>query len=161
MGISGKELKVISYLELEGKRFFIRSDIRRFFKTKNEMNVYISKLKRKGRIIKLNREKYYLVPIKAYRGHWSEHPFIIVDEIFNGRDYFIGGKFAAYYWGHIEQIPNEIYVYSTKKQGKKKIFSLTIRYRRTSKQNMRDFVKRRIQNHPFIIANRRRSELWK
>lgn len=159
-GLSSKEIEVISYLELENKRFFTRSDIKKFFKNENEMNVYIHKLKKKGRIIKLNKTKYYLIPIKAFKGHWSEHPFILVDEIFNGKDYFIGGKAAAYYWGFIQQIPTEIDVYSTKKQGSKEIFGVRIRFIRTSRKNMRGFVVRKIKSHPFVIANKKRSKEW-
>lgn len=160
-GLSDKEIEVVSYLELENKRFFTRKDIRRFFKNENEMNVYIHKLKKKNRIIKLNKTKYYLIPIKAFKGHWSEHPFILVDEIFNGKDYYIGGKAATYYWGYIEQIPGRIDVYSTKKQGTRKIFDVTIRFIRTTKRNMKDYVKRRIKGHDFIIANKKRSLEWK
>ncbi|MBI2675582.1 MAG: hypothetical protein HYX24_03930 [Candidatus Aenigmarchaeota archaeon] len=159
-GLSGKEMELVSWLELEGKRFFTRSDARRFFKNINEMNVYINRLKGKGRIVKLNRKKYYLVPIQAFRGHWAEHPFIVVDEIFNGKGYFIGGKAAAHYWGLIEQIPHEIDAYSTGRQGKRTVFSFAIRYRRTSKSNMRGFVRRKIKGHCFLIANKRRSVEW-
>lgn len=160
-GLSNKEIEVVSYLELENKRFFTRKNIRRFFKTKNEMNVYIHKLKKKNRIVKINKIKYYLIPVKAFKGHWSEHPFILVDEIFNGKDYFIGGKAAAYYWGYIEQIPRRIDVYSTKKQGTRKMFGITIRFIRTTKRNMRGYVKRKIKDHDFIITNKKRSLGWK
>ncbi len=160
-GLSGKEIEVVSHLELEGKQFFKRADIRTFFKNRNEMNVYINRLKRKGRLIKLNGEKYYLIPVRAYKGRWSEHPFIVIDEVFNGKNYFIGGKAAANYWGHIDQIPTQIDVYSTKRQGEKKIFNFRIRYRRTTHRNMKNFVSRKIKNHQFLIAGRKRSEQWK
>lgn len=161
MGLSNKEIKFISYLELEHKRFFTRDDIKKFFKNTNEMNVYIHKLKKKGRIVKLNKTKYYLIPIKAFKGHWSEHPFIIIDEIFNDKDYFIGGKAATYYWGYVSQIPTEIDVYSTKRQGSREIFGAKINFIRTTKKNMKGFVKRKIKNHEFIIANKKRSLEWK
>ena len=160
-GLSNKEIKVVSWLELENKRFFTRKDIKRFFKNENEMNVYIYKLKNKNRIIRINKNKYYLIPIKAYKNRWSEHPFILVDEIFNGKDYFIGGKAAAYYWGYIEQIPTEVDVYSTKKQGSKKIFNIKINFIRTSKRTMKNFVIRKIKNHKFIIANKKSALKWK
>lgn len=160
-GLSGKEMNVVSWLELEDKRFFTRRDIRTFFRNENEMRVYIHRLKNKGRIVKLNNNKYYLVPIKAYKGRWSEHPFVVIDEIFNSKDYFVGGKAAAYYWEYIEQIPIEYDVYSTKKQGSKEIFGVKLNFKRTSKSNMRGFVIKKIKNHPFIIANRRKSLEWK
>ncbi len=160
-GISSKEIEIVSWLELENKRFFTKQDVKQFFKNKNEMNVYIHKLKRKDRIIRINKDKYYLIPIKAYKGRWSEHPFIIIDEIFNGKDYFIGGKAAAHYWGYIEQIPTEIDVYSTKKQGSRKIFGVKINFRRTSKKNMQGFIAKKIKDHKFIIANKKKSSKWK
>lgn len=160
-GLSAKEIKVVSWLELENKRFFTKNDVKRFFKNKNEMNVYIHKLKKKDRIIRINKNKYYLVPIKAFKDRWSEHPFIVIDEIFNGKDYFIGGKAADHYWGYIDQIPTEFSVYSTKKQGSREIFNVKINFIRTSKRNMKDFVIKKIKNHKFIIANKKKALKWK
>ncbi len=159
-GLSGKEMKIVSSLELEGKRFFKKSDIKKFFKTKNELNVYIHKLKQKKRIVKINKDKYYLIPIQAFEGKWTEHPFIIIDEIFNGKHYYIGGKAAAHYWGLIDQIPREIDVYSTKRQGKKEILGIKICFKRIRKENMLKSVKRKIKAHPFIIATKLASKKW-
>ena len=71
--LSEKELKFISRLELKQKYFFTRDDIRTNFTSDNEMNVYLHRLKSKGRIIKLNRSKYFLIPVKAVGNRWSEH----------------------------------------------------------------------------------------
>ena len=159
-GLSKKELKVISFLEFHEMFFFIRSDIKQFFRNVNEMNVYLHRLRKKGRIIKLNKTKYYLIPIKAFKGHWSEHPFIIIDEIFNGKDYFIGGMAAANYYRLIEQIPTKIEVYSSKKQGNKKFFNFTILFRRIRSLNPRDYVKKELKKHTFIIASNKKIEKW-
>jgi len=157
-GLSGKELEVISYLELNEKFFFKREDIRKFFKNDNEMNVYIHNLKKKGRIVKLNKSKYYLIPIRAYRGHWSEHPFIIVDEIFNGKDYYIAESAAAYFWGFIEQIPTKIVVYCTNKQGEKKIFGFDIIFKR--KRKLGSYVKKEIKGHKFFVQSKEETKKW-
>lgn len=159
-GVSGKEINIISLLELNEKFFFTRDDIKQFFKNDNEMNVYIHRLKAKGRIIKLNKTKYYLIPIRAFKGYWSEHPFIIIDEIFNGKHYYIGGFAAAHYWGVIEQIPTQIEVYCTKKQGTRKIFNFTMVFKRVKSLNPKDFVKREIKGHSFLIASKKRVEKW-
>ena len=157
-GHSKKEIEAISFLELERKRFFTRNDIKKFFGSINQMRVYIHRLKHKGRIVKINSKKYYLIPIQAFRGKWSEHPFIIIDEIFSGKDYFIGGKAAAHYWGLIEQIPTEVDVYSTTKQGKKKIFNTTINFRRVRK--LGKYVEGKIKEHTFNIAPKEMSKKW-
>lgn len=120
-GISEKELKFISELEFKEKYFFTRSEIKHHFASENEMSVYLHNLMKKGRIIKLNQKKYYLIPIKAKSGGWAEHPFIVIDEIMNGEKYCIVGKAAAYYWKLIDQIPFEYRVYNSKRHGIKKI----------------------------------------
>lgn len=159
-GISGKEIEIVSFLELNDKFFFTRNNIKHFFRNNNEMNVYIHRLKTKGRIIKLNRTKYYLIPVRAFRGHWSEHPFMIIDELFNGKDYYIGGMAAAHYWGLIEQIPTQIEVYCTKKQGRRKIFNFTIVFKRVRPAGMKGFVRRKIKDQPFFIASKTKVEKW-
>jgi len=128
--ISEKELRFISTLELKNKYFFTREEIKSNFNSVNEMNVYIHRLKKKGRIIKINRSKYYLVPIKAIENNWSEHPYIIIDEIMNGRDYCIVGKAAAYYWKYIDQIPFEYEVYNTKMHKEINIFNTKFSFKK-------------------------------
>ncbi|GBE54180.1 MAG TPA: hypothetical protein ENH28_03395 [Euryarchaeota archaeon] len=157
-GLSSKEIEVVSYLELNEMFFFTRENISKFFKSENEMNVYIHRLRKKGRIIKLNRMKYYLIPVRAYKGYRTEHPFIIIDEIFNGKDYFIGGMAAAHYWGFINQIPTAIEVYCTKKQGKKEIFNFTIIFKRVRK--LHGSVIEEIKGHLFFIASREKVRKW-
>ncbi len=159
-GISKKEINMISMLELKEKFFFTREDIRQFFKNDNEMNVYIHRLKEKGRIIRINRTKYYLIPVRAFKGHWSEHPFIVIDEIFNGKGYYISGMAAAHYWGLIDQIPAQIEARCIKKQGKRKIFNFTIIFKRTRSLNAKDFVKQKIKGHDFNIVSKKEIE-WK
>ena len=158
-GLSGKELEIVSWLELEGKRFFTRKDIQRFFSSRNELAVYIHRLRKKGRIVKINNNKYYLLPIQAYRGKWSEHPYILVDEMLNGKGYCIGGKSAAHYWGIIEQIPSEVDVFSRTRQGKRKLLGVAIAFRRVRK--IPPWTERKIQGHGFRVAAKKESEQWK
>lgn len=158
-GISGKELGVISYLELEGKRFFSKNDIRRFFGSAGEMAVYIHRLGCKGRIVKIARDRYFLVPIQAYQGRWSEHPYMVIDEMFGGKGYCIGGKSAAHYWDLIEQIPSVIEVFSRTRQGRKEMFGFTIRFRRVRK--LPRGTSRKVKGHQFVIASKREAKRWK
>lgn len=159
-GISKKELDIISFLEFNEKFFFARNDIKQFFRNENEMNVYLHRLKRKGRIFKLNKTKYYLIPVRAFKGYWSELPFIIIDEIFNGKNYYISGMSAAYYWELIEQIPSAVEVRCTNKQGNKKIFNFTIIFKRVRTLKGKKIVRRRIKEHDFLILSKESVEKW-
>ena len=159
-GLSGKEIEVVSFLELNEKNFFTRDEIRKFFKNEGILKFYIRKLKAKKRIIKINKSKYYLVPVKAYQNKWSENPLIVIDEMFNGKNYFIGGYAAAHYWGLIDQIPRKIEVYCANKQGKTKLFDTEIVFKRTRPKNIVGFVEQKAKNHPFKIASKEKVMQW-
>jgi predicted transcriptional regulator of viral defense system len=158
-GISGKEMEAVSFLELEGKRFFSRGDVRKFFRDANEMGVYIHRMAAKGRVVKIARNRYYLVPIQAYQGNWSEHPYIVIDEMLGGRGYCIGGKSAAHYWGLIDQIPSVIDVFTRTRQGKKEFLGSAIRFRRV--RNIPKGTAGKIKGHGFIIATKKEAMQWK
>jgi predicted transcriptional regulator of viral defense system len=158
--LSEKELAFISKLELKEKYFFTRNDIKDNFTSDNEMSVYLHRLKKKGRIIKLNRSKYFLIPVKAVGSKWSEHSFILIDEIMNGKDYCIAGKAAANYWKLIDQIPFEFIVYNTKKHAMIKIFHARLNFKKRRKKNIPPGTIKEIQGHQFIIATKKESKKW-
>ena len=159
-GLSKKEIEIISWLELEKKRFFTRDDIRKFFKNEHEMSIYINILKNKKRIVRINKSKYYLIPIQAYKDRWTEHPYIIIDQIFNGKNYYIGGISAANYWHLTEQVPIQIDVYCTNKQGIKKIFNSIIKFKRQRKLNPKSYITKFVKEHPFNIATKKGCKKW-
>lgn len=158
--LSQKQVEVIAWLESYEKYFFTGESIKQFFTNKKNFYNFIHRLLAKKRIIKINRNKYYLVPIKARSGGWAEDGFIIADEIMNGRDYFIGGWSAANYWDLTDQIPFRIEIYSTKRQGRRKIFNTEFVFRRTTHNKIKKAVTKKISNHTFKIMNKREMEKW-
>ena len=159
-GLSDKEMEIVSFLEFEKRYFFTRKDIASFLPSYNHMRHTLHKLIQKGRVISLNRNKYYLVPIKAKSGKWTENSFILIDEVMNGKDYFIGGWASANYWKLTEQIPMKIEVFTTKRQGIKKYLTTTIIFKRTTKERIENAIIERINNHPFRTANKEESKKW-
>lgn len=159
--LSQKEVEIIAWLEFNKKYFFGTAEVAHFFKNKKQRYNVIQRLIQKKRVLKLNRERYYLVPIKATSGKWIEEPFIVIDEILNGKDYYIGGWGAANYWRLTDQIPFRFDVYTTRRQGKFKVLNTEITFHRTT---MKSIIKKamvaKIQNHDFRILNKRGSEKW-
>lgn len=153
-GISNQEIKVIAELEFYQRYYFTKEDIMHHFDDPKEIKDFIYRLNKKGRIVRLNRRKYYLVPIKAKSGKWSDDPFVIANEICNGQDYFIGGWAAANYWQITEQIPMQIDVYTTRKQGKVRILNTNFVFHRTSKKMIAKAITRKIGNRTFKIASK-------
>jgi predicted transcriptional regulator of viral defense system len=159
-GISQKEIKIISDLEFNKKYYFTRRDIARHFKNKVQMRDTLHNLHKKKRIVRLNRDKYFLVPIKARTGVWSDHPFIIADEIFNGEGYFIGGWSAANYWRLTDQIPMRTDVWTTKRQGKVVLMNSKFMFHRTTRKRTGEAVVEHIGNHSFKILSKEKASKW-
>ncbi|MBU1945946.1 MAG: hypothetical protein KKC54_03180 [Nanoarchaeota archaeon] len=159
-GLSDKEIEIVAYLEFEKKYFFTRKDIAGFFSSYNQTRHTIHKLIQKGRIISLNRDKYYLIPIKAKSGKWSEDSFTLIDEVMNGKDYFIGGWAAANYWRITEQIPMKIEVFTIKRQGIKRYLTTTIIFKRTTKKQLKNSITQKRGSHTFRIFNKDASRKW-
>jgi len=160
-GISGKEIGFISKLELKNKYYFSRSDIKENFSGDSELNVYLYRLKKKGRVVKLSKDRYFLVPIKAIKNKWVEHPFIVIDEMMGSKDYCIIGKAAANYWKITDQIPFEYEVYAVNKKPKiVKIFNFRVNIKRRRKENMPRQVVRKIYGHKFNVTTKKESEKW-
>ncbi|HLC55548.1 MAG TPA: hypothetical protein VJJ75_03360 [Candidatus Nanoarchaeia archaeon] len=160
-GVSNKEMRIVSDLEFQKKYYFKREDISHHFSNKKELVNLLYTLRKKGRISKLNKNKYFLVPIKARGGKWTDDPFIIIDEIMEGKDYYIGGWGAANYWRLTDQLPFRFDVYTTRRQGKYKILGVEIIFHRTTAKNIhKQATTKKIGDHNFIIQNKKKSEQW-
>lgn len=159
-GLSKKEIGIVSWLEFHNKYFFSSQDIENFSKNKTQRYNIIKNLLKKGRIVKLNKTKYYLIPIKAKSGSWSEHPFIIVDEMCDGKDYFIGDWAAANYWKLTEQIPIRVGIYTTRRQGKKTILNKKFVFHRTTKKRIKNTVMKEIEGHKFLVQSKENTRKW-
>jgi len=159
-GLSKKEIEIISWLEFYKKYFFTSADVDKFTSDKTQRYNIIKNLLKKKRIIKLNKTKYYLIPIKAKSGSWSEDTFILTDEIMNGTDYQIAGWAAANYWRLTDQIPMQIDVYTTKKQGKMSLLNTKIIFHRTTKKRLKNSCAQKISGHTFQIQTKEASKEW-
>lgn len=159
-GISQKEIKFISDLEFKKKYYFTREDIAHHFKNKIQMRDTLYSLHKKKRIVRLNRNKYFLVPIKARKGGWSDHPFIIADEIFNGEGYFIGGWAAANHWRLTDQIPMRTDIWTTKRQGRASLINNKFVFHRTTKKRVDEAVIEHIGSHSFRILSKKNAAKW-
>jgi predicted transcriptional regulator of viral defense system len=159
-GLSKREVQIIASLEFNQKYFFTKEDIKDFFSNKNTLYRGIQKLLAKKRIIKINQKKYYLIPIKARLGVWTEDDYIVVDEICNSGEYYIGGWASANYWRLTDQIPFWIDVFTTNKRGRKRILNKGIIFHQIRKVDKSKYIIKNIQDHEFKILSRKESKKW-
>ena len=159
-GLSKTELKIISKLEFEGKYYFTHNDIANLFENKRQIINTLHTLSKKKRILRLSKNKYFLVPIKAVSGKWTDNPLILTDEMLNSRDYFIGGWYAAYYWQLTNQVPMQVDIYTTKRQGKATIMNKRFVFHRTTPKNLQKSVIQKIEKHTFRILGEDETKKW-
>jgi len=159
-GLSKKEMEIVSWLEFYKKYFFTSEEVDKFAKNKAQRYNIIKSLAKKNRIVKINKTKYYLIPIKAKSGTWSEPNFILADEVCNGKEYYIGGWAAANYWKITDQIPMQVDVYTTRRQGKTTILNTRIVFHRTTRKRIENAVSGEIEGHAFRILNKEDTKKW-
>jgi predicted transcriptional regulator of viral defense system len=158
--LSEREVRIIAELEFNKKYYFTRDNIKHHFDSNSKINYAIHRLLTKERILKLNRNKYYLIPIKAKIGRWTDKSFIIVDEMFNGCDYYIGGWASANYWRLTDQVPMKIEVFTNKRNGVKKILTSTFIFKKTTQKRIDNAVTKKIEGHKFKILGKKETKEW-
>ncbi len=159
-GLSSREISMVSDLEFRGKYYFSFSDVEHHFVSRKQMFNTLYSLRKKGRVVKLNRHKFFLVPIKARAGKWVDNPLIVVDELFDGCNYFVGGFYAAFYWGLIDQIPFQVDVFTTKRQGVRTLFNKKFVFHRTTLKRISNSVVRQIEGHDFRVLSLEETKKW-
>jgi len=159
-GLSAREVKIIAWLEFYQKYFFTSKEIEHFFNNKNTLYRGIQKLLAKKRIIKINQNKYYLVPIKAKSGAWVEDNFILVDEICNSGEYYIGGWRAANYYHLTDQIPFWTDVFTLNRRGKKIILNNKLIFHELKNIDKSKYIIKKIKGHQFKILTKKESKKW-
>ncbi len=159
-GLSEREVRVIADLEFREKRFFTRDDVKHHFDSDSKVSYFIHRLKTKKRIVKLNRNKYYLIPIQSRTGKWSEDAFIIADEMMDGEDYYIGGWASAYYWKLTDQIPMKLEIFTNRRGGFAKILTETFLFKKTTQRRIDIAIEKKIKGHSFKILNKKDVRKW-
>jgi len=158
--LSKNEVRIIAELEFNQKYYFTRDDIKQHFESESKLRYTIHRLISKKRIISINKNKYYLIPIKAKYGRWSDDPFIVADEMFNGKDYYIGGWSAANYWRLTEQVPMKVEIYTNKRNDRTTVLNTTFIFKKTTQKRIDNAMARKIGNHTFRILGKKESREW-
>ena len=83
----------------------------------------------KGWLKRIQKGLYLMIPLEA-KEQYSEHPFIIGSKLVN--PYYIGFWTMLNYYGYTEQIPNTIFIASTKQKRSINILGVNYNFIRTS-----------------------------
>jgi len=119
-----RELKLIFAFEERKRHLFTTKEAKEILGGSDaSVKNVLKRLKRKKRVIRIERGKYLFAPMQAGKeGEWSEHSFVLVPELVGSSEYYIGFLTALNYWGMTEQMPRTVFVVTNKKKNGLNVF---------------------------------------
>ncbi|MCK4703178.1 type IV toxin-antitoxin system AbiEi family antitoxin domain-containing protein [Candidatus Bathyarchaeota archaeon] len=110
------EAELIFTLERKGVTVFTVDDARDLLKASDEtLWRVLHKLTRKGRIQRIKRGYYVLVPARAgYQPRWREQAYTFLEEMLE--EYYVGYWTAMSHWNMTEQTPRTVFVATTNRK---------------------------------------------
>lgn len=120
-GLSKTEMYLISRAEYEGQRLITRDFAKKLFDDPRRVSNILDNLKRKKRLVQIQRGKYFVVPIKAPKQLWSPNEYLVAKWWMGDVPYYLGYFTMYNYWGFTEQIPQTVFVLNTKRSCTKMI----------------------------------------
>ncbi len=156
-GLSKDEIYLISRAEFENQRIITRDFTLKLFKNVIKTNNILSNLKRKGRLLQIERGKYFIVPIKAPNQLWTPNEFITAKYWMGGIPYYIGYFTMYNYWGFTEQIPQIIYILNTQKSINKTIGNIRFKAVKISEKKYYGIKKIKIEDEEVNISDKERT----
>src|SRR3989344_1303381 len=91
---------------------------------------------------------------------WVEDNFILVDEICNSGEYYIGGWRAANYYHLTDQIPFWTDVFTLNRRGKKIILNNKLIFHELKNIDKSKYIIKKIKGHQFKILTKKESKKW-
>ncbi|MFY9301436.1 MAG: type IV toxin-antitoxin system AbiEi family antitoxin [Candidatus Nitrosotenuis sp.] len=112
------ENRLLLNLAASGKAVFTINEAQKILgSTISSVKHVLMGLTEKGRLQRIERGKYLLIPEEAgIERFWAEEPWIIVPHLVN--EYYVGFWTAMNYWGMTEQIPYTVFVVTTRQKKK-------------------------------------------
>ena len=109
------EAELIFTLERKGITVFTVDDARDLLDASDEtLWKVLHKLTRKGRVQRIKRGIYTLVPAKAgYQPKWTEQVYTFLEDILH--EYYVGYWTAMSHWNMTEQTPRTVFVATTQR----------------------------------------------
>jgi predicted transcriptional regulator of viral defense system len=145
--LAEKEISVFSF-----------DEAKRILQTSNQsVRHVLMDLTRKGRLQRIQRGRYLLVPERAgMELYWAESPWVIVPHLIDV--YYVGFWTAMNYWGMTEQIPYTVFVATTKRKCDLKFGNQRYEFVTLSKKKFFGFVEEKAsKTETFNISSKEKT----
>ena len=152
------ELKLLLTLEEKELSSFTINDAKDILKTSSSSVWHVLyRLVQKRRIHRIERGKYLLIPAKAgVEGNWSEYFQILLPNLIDV--YYIGFYTAMDYWNMTEQIPQTVFVATTKRKQNLEFGYQNYKFITLSEKKFFGFVQEKIyKDNYFNISSKEKT----
>ncbi len=156
-GLSKDELYLISRVEFEEQKLLTGEYAKKVFGDPKKAANTLDKLKRKGRLVQIERGKYFIVPIKSPNQLWSPNEYIAAKYWMGNVPYYVG-YFSMYnYWGFTEQVPQTVFVLNTRKSRTKMIGGVRYKAVKISQNKYYGIARIKIDDEDVCISDKERT----
>jgi predicted transcriptional regulator of viral defense system len=156
-GLSKDEIYLISRFEFEKQKLVTTQFAQKIFSDKNKASRVLSCLKKKKRLLQLEKGKYFLVPIKAPNQMWTPNEFVVAGLWMGNASYYVGYFTMYNYWGFTEQIPQTIFVLNTARSRKKVIGGIRFEAVKIDKKKYYGIQKIKTEGEEICISDKERT----
>ena len=158
ISLGPQENRLLLTLAEKGVSVFSFDEAKDIMQTSNpSVRHVLMDLTRKGRLQRIQRGKYMLVPEKAGRDlYWTESPRVVVPHLID--IYYVGFWTAMNYWGMTEQIPHTVFVVTTKRKNSLKFGNQKFEFVTLSKKKFFGFVEQKAsKTKTFNISSKEKT----
>ena len=117
----------IRNLMIDRKLITIEEMLRNHKSERKSLYVALSRLQKKGRIERIEKGKYMIIPLGAEKGKYTLNEFVIGSLLV--KPYTIAYWSALHYYGLTEQIPNTVFIQTTTRKKNQIIEIFGVRYK--------------------------------
>jgi len=152
-----EELYLISRAEYEKQKLITTAFAHKLFPQSQIAAAVLDSLCRKGRLIKLQRGKYILVPIKAPNQQWMPNEFVVASLWMGTIPYYVGYFVMYHYWGYTDQVPQTVHILNTRHNAETKIGHTSYRATKVGASRIYGVQELHIESDIIKISDRERT----
>ena len=155
--LSEKEIELLARLEYEGREIYTRNEITSLCKSNEMANYLIKKMLEKGRLKKVIKNIYILIPMKAPHGKWSVNEYLVAKALARNADYYIGYASVFNSYGFTDQVSQMIYIVNNKYSFAKTIFGVRYKLKKVLSNRLYGLENRKIGKEDVAFPKKERA----
>ena len=155
--LSKEEVYLISRAEYEKQKLITTAYVRGLYVGRNKASKIIASLLKKKRLIRIEKGKYLIVPIKAPNQQWTPNEFVAAALWMGSTPYYIGYFTMYNYWGFTEQVPQTVYVLNTKKFSRRIIGGIRYEAIKIDRKKYYGIKRIAVEGEEVVISDKERT----